>query len=50
MMKKYLVVVWLLGWIPNLNAQEAVQVKMEDRQGFISCVMMVQCWEEGVIQ
>ena len=50
MMKKYLVVFWLLGWIPNLNAQEAVPVKMEDKQGFISCVMMVQCWDEGAIQ
>ena len=50
MMKKYLVVFWLLGWIPNLNAQEAVPVKMEDKQGFISCVIMVQCWDEGAIQ
>lgn len=49
-MKKYLVVLGLLGWIANLYAQEGVPVTREDKKSFIRCVLLLQCWDEGAVQ
>jgi len=49
-MKSFLMWCSLLLGAFTAVAEVPTAVTPEDKQGFISCVIMVQCWDEGAIQ